>query len=74
MSTPEFLQFVEWQPNTDAKRTDPDIPVATHSGVWEFNAEKLRVYRLDDGRTIIDAEDMVRVFGDLIGLHGEELE
>ena len=34
-----------------------DIPTVTHSGVWELGDLKLRVHRLDDGTSVIEAED-----------------
>lgn len=34
-----------------------DIPTATHEGVMELFGMKLRTYRLDDGRTVIHADD-----------------
>jgi hypothetical protein len=46
-----------------------DIPRATHEGVMELLGMKLRTYRLDDGRTVIHADDFHefpgenRVFG-----------
>lgn len=34
-----------------------DIPQATHEGTLDVLGFKLRTYRLDDGRTVIHAED-----------------
>lgn len=34
-----------------------DIPQATHEGTLELLGLKLRTYRLDDGRTVIHADD-----------------
>jgi hypothetical protein len=38
-----------------------DVPYATHSGVWEFQGMSLKVYRLSDGRAVIE-EDSMRQF------------
>lgn len=34
-----------------------DIPQATHEGTLELLGMKLRTYRLDDGSTVIHADD-----------------
>ena len=34
-----------------------DVPVATHSGIWKLGDLELRVHKLDDGTTVIEAED-----------------
>lgn len=34
-----------------------DIPTSTHSGIWKLGDLELRVHRLDDGTTVIEAED-----------------
>lgn len=55
---PAFLKSVQW--SELPPRDGPELvglPHATHSGVWEFSGLRLRVYRLDDGRAIIDADD-----------------
>lgn len=41
---------------TEVARPD-DIPQATHEGVMELLGMKLRIYRLDDGNTVIHADD-----------------
>lgn len=35
-----------------------DVPVATHSGILKLGDLELRVYKLDDGTTVIEAEDL----------------
>ena len=35
-----------------------DVPVATHSSIWKLGDLELRVYKLDDGTTVIEAEDL----------------
>jgi len=34
-----------------------DVPIATHQGEMMILGLKVRVYRLDDGRTVIHADD-----------------
>lgn len=41
--------------------TPEDIPSATHEGVWKLGDMDIRVYRLDDGRTLIHADDFEKV-------------
>jgi hypothetical protein len=48
-----------------------DIPVATHTGVMKFGDLEIRVHRLDDGRTIIDADDFKKIMAFLDGGSGE---
>lgn len=36
---------------------------ATHEGIWELAGHKIRVYRLNTGEAIINAEDMCKIFG-----------
>ena len=38
-----------------------DIPVATHEGTMTIMGVTLRTYRLDDGRTLIHADDFHRL-------------
>lgn len=37
---------------------------ATHEGVLNLGTEKMKVYILNNGQRIIDAEDMNRFFGE----------
>lgn len=56
---------VDWVavPNaTECQHGDGRILRATHTGVWNFMGAALRVYRLEDGRTVIDADDAERFF------------
>lgn len=55
-----------------------DIPKATHEGVMELLGMKLRTYRLDDGRTVIHADDFHAFlkhagFEDVLGADGENV-
>lgn len=63
-----MLDGTEWIPIPEASEdtaSDNDIPFATHSGVLEFGGEPLRVYRLSDGRAVIDCDDFERFFASL---------
>lgn len=42
-----------------------DIPHATHKGEMELLGIKVGVYRLDDGRTVIEAEDFKKLMDKL---------
>ena len=42
--------------------SDDSAPKATHEGTMEIMGVTLRTYRLDDGRTIIDADDVHRLW------------
>lgn len=55
------LDTVEWTP-TGAKDSGGATPYATHSGELEIFGEKLRCYRLSDGRAVIDADDLRKFF------------
>lgn len=60
-----MLDGTEWiaiPDSPDNSVTDSDIPFATHSGVLEFGGHSLRVYRLSDGRAVIDSADFERFF------------
>lgn len=42
-----------------------DIPRATHEGTMTVMGVKLRTYRLDDGRTVIHADDFHRLLEEM---------
>jgi hypothetical protein len=63
------MRDVEWIPADPAERHEPgDTPYATHHGVWNFMGDSLRVYRLNNGQTVIAADDFERVFGEMLGV------
>ncbi len=37
------------------------VPTATHSGEMEFGGLKLKVHKLDNGQTVVDADDFKRL-------------
>lgn len=59
-------QMISVVPMTPCKPYDgpPDAIYATHEGVLEFEGIRLRVYQLSDGRRVIDAGDVQRLFSD----------
>lgn len=58
----KLLSLIAWTP-TGATDNGSGLPYATHSGVLEIGDIRLRCYQLNDGRRLIDAEDMKRLFG-----------
>ena len=61
-----LMNSIDWRPTGEAEGGD-GLPFATHFGVLEIEGIKLRCYRLNDGRSIIDADDMEAFFGDVLG-------
>lgn len=55
------LDGLTWTALPPREVTD-GIPVATHEGVFVLGTFPLRVYRLSDGRRIIDADDLNAFF------------
>ena len=51
---------------------EEDIPKATHSGVMDLLGVKARVHRLDDGRTVIEAEDFHKIL-EAMGITPDDL-
>lgn len=64
MSTPMeiMLRQVDWAPTGNTDDDADGIPIATHSGILEVAGQKLRVYRLNTGEAIINADDLVEFF------------
>lgn len=60
-----ILETVEWLPVEPpvVQGADSSLPYATHAGVLRIGGMELRCYRLNDGRAIINAEDMDNFFG-----------
>lgn len=46
---------------------EEDIPKATHEGKTTIMGVELRTYRLDDGRSIIHADDLHKLLEKLFG-------
>lgn len=49
-----------------------DLPKATHEGKTTIMGVEVRTYRLDDGRSIIDADDFEALLEKLFGGEGTE--
>jgi hypothetical protein len=45
----------------------PGIPHATHEGILEFMDMKLRVFILNTGDRVVDADDMLKLTSKLFG-------
>lgn len=57
----QLLDNVGWQEIT-GNAPDDDTLYATHSGVLSIGGINLRVYLLNDGRRVIESEDLERLF------------
>lgn len=57
-----ILDGLHWEPVAQAPSPD-GLPTVTHEGILEIGTHKLRCYRLDDGRAIINADDFREFFG-----------
>ena len=62
MSILDAINGLDWKPVEHAQSTD-GLPTVTHEGVLEIAGHRMRCYRLDDGRTIIHADDFNAFFG-----------
>lgn len=64
-----LMDAVKWEsiPAGPAGETDANhvVPYATHTGVLHVGTVALRVYQLNDGQRIINAEDFETFFGAL---------
>lgn len=58
-----MLDGVQWITAPEQSEDASGLPYVTHSGVLEIFDVKLRVYRLSDGMTVIDADDMNALCG-----------
>ncbi len=61
-----MLDAVDWQEITggdDRRPEDKGIPIATHQGVLDFLGMKIKVFQLEDGRRLLDADDVHRLLG-----------
>ncbi len=61
-----ILDSIDWETVTPDQSSDGG-PTVTHEGILELGNYKLRCYRLDDGRSIINADDFREFFGDALG-------
>lgn len=57
------LERVAWVANPCAPTNEGGLPYATHSGIWEFMGKQIKVYRLNNGKAIIDADDFWKILG-----------
>lgn len=69
MKTPIEMLFdgVQWTAHPENEPKDahdgPGLPWATHSGIWSFMGQEIRVFRLNTGEAIIHADDMPKILG-----------
>ena len=59
----KLMDSAEWVAIPGAQREPGGLPVPTHEGVLRIGSAELRCYQLDDGRRIIDADDVAEFFG-----------
>ena len=57
------LNGVTWEAAPEREHPEDGIPYATHSGIWKFMGKEIRVYRLNNGKAIIDADDFWKILG-----------
>lgn len=65
MSAEEILKGVEWKEVAGNSDAADGIPYATHEGVVEFFGKKIRCYRLNDGRAVVNADDLNAAMADI---------
>lgn len=64
-----LLDAIEWHPTGDAEdvsMVDDSIPWVTHEGTLIIGGFNFRCLMLNDGRRIIDSEDLEKFFGLLV--------
>jgi hypothetical protein len=52
-----------WEEAPKTEDNGSGLPYATHSGIWNFMGQDIRVYRLSNGKAIIDADDFWKLLG-----------
>lgn len=58
-----ILDEVAWVEIPSDGNSDGELPFATHEGILNLGEVTLRVYQLNDGRRIIDCDDLDAFFG-----------
>jgi len=58
-----LLDQIGWTEIPSEGNAGSDLPFATHKGLWHLGEATLRVYQLNDGRRIIDCDDLDALFG-----------
>lgn len=58
-----MLDGVTWVQNPNESTHEDGLPYATHSGIWNFMGQEIRVYRLNTGQAIIHADDFGKILG-----------
>lgn len=63
----ELMDTVEWVPlpAPQPSEIEPGLPYATHAGLLKIGDVELQCYQLSDGRRVIDAADVEKMFGGL---------
>lgn len=58
----DWTDSIEFKPLPATPFTDDGIPYATHDGVFRLGTVEIRVYQLSNGKRVLDADDMERLF------------
>lgn len=60
--TPAWMRDAKWTP-VPAPQSDSDLPHVTHEGKVTIGSITITVLQLSDGKRIIPADEMERIFG-----------
>lgn len=59
-----MLDNIDWKPLDKPENLQPGVLYATHSGVLKIaEGVELKCYQLDDGRRVLDADDVHEFLG-----------
>ena len=53
-----LLDGVVWVENKNPPTGDGSLPYATHEGVFDLMGHKMRCYRLSNGKSVFNADDV----------------
>jgi hypothetical protein len=62
----KLIEGVAWEVVQQDQANSSDMPFATHAGILNLFGHDLRVYRLNTGPAIINADDLHAFFGDTL--------
>lgn len=63
MNGPDILADVDWVPVDNAGADNQGELYATHTGIFKMSGFEFRCYQLNDGRRVLDSDDLERFFG-----------
>ena len=53
-----MMKTVEWEIDSNYKKSNDGIPSATHSGTLYLDGIAIRCYKLDNGKSVMNGEDI----------------